>query len=123
MQALYFLYTFIFSTINFLYIFYCNFYTICHFIYSILSYSITPAIKCTLKKLIWPCLVFYLSLVKEITIGIFFISISQENTFYIYKRKILFFSLMILCYTGVQHIQSENKLRLTLQIKICWKNH
>lgn len=32
--------------------------------------------------------------------------------------QIVFFSLMVLCYTRVQHIQSENKLCLTLQIKI-----
>lgn len=126
MQALYFLYTFIFFIINFLYIFYWNFYTILHFIYSILCSSITPAIKCTLNKetnLAMPGVssaVLFESCQRNNNQNFFHKNFTGKYFLYI---QIVFFSLMVLCYTRVQHIQSENKLCLTLQIKICWKNH
>lgn len=126
MQALYFLYTFIFFIINFLYIFYWNFYTILHFIYNILSSRITPAIKCTLNKetnLAMPGVssaVLFESCQRNNNQNFFHKNFTGKYFLYI---QIVFFSLMVLCYTRVQYIQSENKLCLTLQIKICWKNH
>lgn len=104
MQALYFLYTFIFFIINFLYIFYWNFYTILHFIYSILFSSITPAIKCTLNKetnLAMPGVssaVLFESCQRNNNQNFFHKHFTGKYFLYI---QIVFFSLMVLCYTRV----------------------
>lgn len=102
-----FLYTFIFFIINFLYIFYWNLYTILHFIYNLLSSSITPAIKCTLNKetnLAMPGVssaVLFESCQRNNNQNFFHKHFTGKYFLYI---QIVFFSLMVLCYIRVQHI-------------------